>query len=150
MRLAEALVQRADIQKRLSQLKNRLSLNALVQEGESPSEDPHSLLKELDLLISQLEELITGINQTNAQTMDGGESLTALLARRDCLRAKLDTLRDFLSAASATVMRGTKSEVIIRSSVPVAELQKQVDTLSKELRDLDIRIQSLNWTTDLI
>ncbi len=150
MKLAEALIQRADIQKRLSQLRSRLSLNARVQEGEQSAEDPYALLKELHALTSQLESLIARINLTNAKTMDGEESMTALLARRDCLRMKVNTMRDFLDEASAIVMRGTRSEVIVRSSVSVAELQKQVDAVSKELRDLDIRIQSLNWTTELI
>ena len=150
MKLAEALVQRADIQKRLMQLRNRLSLNARVQEGETPAEDPYSLLRELELMSAQEEELITRINLTNAATVDGQESVTALLARRDCLRVKADIMRGFLDEASATVMRGTKSEVVIKSSVSVSELQKQVDAVSKELRDLDIRIQSLNWTTELI
>ena len=150
MKLAEALVQRADIQKRLAQLRNRLTLNARVQEGEAPAEDPYLLLKELDSSISQLEVLITRINKTNAETIDGDKSMTALLAKRDCLRIQADIMREFLEEASATVMRGTKSEVVVKSSVSVAELQKQTDAASKELRDLDIRIQSLNWTTELL
>ena len=34
--------------------------------------------------------------------------------------------------------------------VLLAELQKQVDRLSKELRETDETIQGLNWTTELI
>ena len=47
-------------------------------------------------------------------------------------------------------MRGTRSEVVVRSTVEVAALQKQVDALSKELRELDLRIQQINWTTELV
>ena len=151
MKLAEALMERADLQKRLSQIKNRLSMNAKVQEGETPAEDPAALLKELDGIIDQLERLITRINKTNADTVvEDGETLTALLARRDCQRMKVEALRDFLNDASSTVMRGTRSEVVVRSTVSVAQLQKQVDQQSKELRELEVRIQSLNWTTDLL
>ena len=50
MKIAEALIERADIQKRIEQLRDRLSSNALVQEGEEPAEDPTSLLTELDRL----------------------------------------------------------------------------------------------------
>ena len=46
MKLAEALSERADIQKRIQQLRSRLRRNALVQEGEKPAEDPHALLEE--------------------------------------------------------------------------------------------------------
>ena len=40
MKLSEALVLRADIQKRIEQLRERLKTSALVQEGERPPEDP--------------------------------------------------------------------------------------------------------------
>lgn len=38
MKIAEALILRADIQKRISQLKARLNNNAKVQENEEPTE----------------------------------------------------------------------------------------------------------------
>ena len=39
MKLAEALALRADLQRRLEQLKQRLIKNARVQEGDTPEED---------------------------------------------------------------------------------------------------------------
>ena len=48
MKLAEALNLRADVQKRIASLKERLIRNAKVQEGDVPAEDPVMLLKELD------------------------------------------------------------------------------------------------------
>jgi len=44
MKLAEALNNRADLKKRLFQLKERLLRNSKVQEGEEPSENPEDLL----------------------------------------------------------------------------------------------------------
>lgn len=150
MKLAEALTLRADIQKRIMQLKSRLNLNAKVQEGEQPAESPDSLLTELSALLAELEQLILRINLTNAQPLTDGESITSLLAKRDCLAMKVDILREFLLNASSTVMRGTRSEVKIQSTISVPALQKQVDGLSKELRETDTRIQALNWTTELL
>ena len=66
------------------------------------------------------------------------------------LKQRLSLMRSFLDNASATVDRYSRSEIVIKSTVPVAKLQKQVDDLSKELRELDEKIQELNWTTDLI
>jgi hypothetical protein len=43
MKLAEALLLRADCQKRIEQLKSRLLGSARVQEGEQPPEDPEKL-----------------------------------------------------------------------------------------------------------
>ena len=150
MKLAQALAERADLQKRVAQLRARLLRNARVQEGEEPAEQPEALLAELDGLIAQLESLVTRINRTNAATEDGGETLTALLARRDCLALKVAAVRDFLDEASFLVPRGTVGEIKVRSTVPVAALQKRADALSKELRELDVRVQSLNWTVELL
>lgn len=150
MKLAEALVLRSDLQNRISQMNLRLMRNAKVQDGEKPAEEPELLLKELDEDMARLEELIFRINHTNALVKDGDVTMTQLLARRDCLRQKTQMLRDFAGAAGETVMRHTKSEVVIKSTVSVRDIQKQVDDLSKELRELDVRIQSLNWSVDLV
>lgn len=58
MKLAEALSLRADLQKRISQLKPRLKNNSKIQEGDEPAEKVEDLHTELDELLSQLEILI--------------------------------------------------------------------------------------------
>ena len=58
MKLAEALILRADHQKRLEQLKQRLLRNAKVQEGDRPAEEPGELLAELERVAADLEGLI--------------------------------------------------------------------------------------------
>ena len=151
MKLATALAERADTQARLSELRGRLNNNARVQEGEDPAEDPQALLAELEALTAKLEDLITRINLTNAATQTAdGTTLTALLARRDALKERLGTMRGFLDAASTLAMRGMRTEIKIKSTVNVSELQKQVDALSKDLRELDEQIQELNWLTELV
>ncbi len=150
MKLAQALMERADIQRRIAQLNSRLQNNAKVQDGEEPSEAPEALLAELEELSKQLEELITRINITNSiSSADDGHSLTSLLAKRDCLTQKLSIMRDFLNAASSTVSRMMHSEIKIFSTVNVSELQKKIDFESKCLRELEVQIQTLNWTIEL-
>ena len=56
----------------------------------------------------------------------------------------------FLASASSLTSRATRGEIKIHSTVKVAPLQKRVDALSKELRELETRIQGLNWTTELL
>ncbi|MCI6966573.1 DIP1984 family protein [bacterium] len=150
MKLANALTERAELQTKVRQLENRLMNNAQVQEGERPAEDPAALLAELEASYAALEDLIARINLTNSATLSGGKSLTALLARRDCLAGKIGVLRSFCDAASALVTRRTIGEIRIKSTVDVAALQKQIDALSKELRELDAAIQEKNWTTELL
>ena len=150
MKLATALSERADIQKRITELQTRLNNNAKVQEGEEPAEDPKVLLKELDALLERLEWLMARINLTNSATVSEGKTMTELLARRDCLSKRLIIMRSFLDASSARVDRYSQKEIKILSTVKVSQLQKQVDADSKALRELDEQIQSLNWTTDLL
>ena len=150
MKLAEALIERSDLQKRLDQLEDRLGSNALVQDGEEPAEDPVSLLAELVTLSASLEDLITRINLTNASVTVDGQTLTALIAKRDVLTKRIRITRHFLNTASQTGMRSRGSEIILKSTVPVRELQKNLDELSKILRETDTAIQAANWSNDLL
>ena len=149
MKLAEALQMRADLQKRMEQLASRLCQNARVQEGDSPAEDPGALLEEYEQCAARLEGMVARINRTNSETWAGGSTLTELLARRDCLKMRVRTYQDFLTAASSLTQRGTRSEIRILSAVSVPEHRKRADALARELRELDNVIQCANWTTEL-
>ncbi len=150
MKLATALSERADLQRRISELSGRLNNNAKVQDGEKPSEDPNELLDELNKDFERLEELIARINHTNNETKSGDMSITDLIAKRDCLKRKVGIMRSFLNAASEKIDRYSTKEIKILSTVSVSDIQKEVDGLSKELRETDETIQGLNWTTELI
>ena len=150
MKLATALSERADLQRRIAELSVRLNNNAKVQDGEKPSEDPKELLSELNKDFEKLEELMARINHTNNETKCGEVTLTDLIAKRDCLKQKISIMRSFLDNASEKISRYSKTEILILSTVSVSDLQKELDGLSKELRETDETIQGLNWTTELI
>jgi len=149
MKLAEALQERADLNRKIAQLRSRLEMNATVQEGEQPAEDPAELMEELDGCIERLEELIIRINRTNSETMADRKSLTELIARRDCLTLKIAAYRSLLDQASGITQRFTQSEIKILRTVDVKAIQKQSDALSRELRQVDNIIQQANWQTEL-
>ena len=150
MKLAEALQERADLNKNIDQLRSRLSSNAIVQENETPAENPEDLLKELNAAVTRLEELMERINRTNTMTVCDGTSLTALIAHRDSLKLKISAYKDLAANASQTGRRARMSEIRILSTVNVKEIQKQIDQLCKELRMTENRIQSLNWSVELL
>lgn len=150
MKLAEALNQRADLQKRLAQLKDRLSNNVKVQEGDSPAEKPEDLFVELNASLKELESLIVRINRTNQETLWGGRTLTEIIAAKDVLSLHLSTLRAVLEAANVRSDRYSRNEIKFVRTIDVTELQKKVDSLSKELRELDSSLQQANWMTDLL
>ena len=150
MRLAEALILRADCQKRFEQLKQRIVGNAKVQEGDAPAEDPEKLITEMEAVSDELLLLIQRINKTNSTTeLHSGKSVSDALAERDTVMLKRTVYSSLAAAASLTQARTSKSEVKFKSTVSVPAIQKLVDELSKSYRQLDGEIQEFNWKTDL-
>lgn len=150
MKLAMALSRRADLQKQIAALRIRLNNNARVQEGEKPAEDPTELFHEGAKMFSLLENLITDINLTNARTLVDGKPLTELLAKRDVMTMMISTLQDFSRTASDLGERVSRSEIKIKSTLNPTVIQKDIHKLSKQLRELDEKIQEINWTTELV
>ena len=123
MKLAEALQERADLNRTIQQLKERLDNNVLVQEGEQPAEQPERLKQELDAAIQRL----------GAQ-----------------VNPKVRVYKELVYSASQTAYRARNTEIKIKSAISVSDWQAQVDRMAKELRLLDNRLQESNWTTDLM
>jgi hypothetical protein len=150
MKLAEALVLRADVQKRIEQLRNRLRQSALVQEGETPPEDPQGLLVEAERLTNQLARLVARINRANlATTLPTGSTLTDALARRDALQTRYGLIETAAETASSRIDRYGRSEIRKVATVDVSALRKQLEELAKERRELDTAIQATNWATEI-
>ena len=150
MKLAEALVLRADGQKRIEQLQQRLIQNAKVQADDQPAENPEILQQELEELAQELVLLIQRINRTNSRTeLEAGMSIADALAARDVTKLKSDIYRNLAQAAIVKQDRQTKSEIKFQSTIQVAEVQRKADQLAKEHRQLDTRVQQANWQTEL-
>ena len=151
MKLAEALSIRKDLQKRIQQIGSSLNDNVKVQEGEEPAENPNELLKELDECLKKLEQLMWRINLTNVQTVnEAGKTLTQLMAEKDVLKLRISTMRNAYEIASAQRERYTRTEIKMLTTIDVKQLRKQIDEYSVQLRKLDMEIQSMNFTTELI
>ena len=150
MKLAEALQERADLNRNISDLQNRLERVMLVQEGETPVENPKSLLRELNESAERLEYLMAAINHTNDQTIVNGRSLTQLIAKKDMLMRKINVYRNCASEAGMNTNRARGTEIKVVPTVKAAELQKEIDRMARELRLLDNSLQETNWTRELI
>lgn len=150
MKVAEALALRADQQRRLAQLRQRLVKSARIQEGDSPEEDPVQLQSELEKSAQELTLLIQRINRTNSAAQFGSHTLADALAERDVLKIRYEAYRELATAASTTQARMTRSEVKFISTVSVAAIQRKADDLAKEYRELDTRIQEADWMTTLL
>lgn len=150
MKLAEALMKRSDLQRKQEQISARILLNVKVQEGESPSEDPNDLLKELHEVHEALKELVKRINRTNVLSLlDDDRTLSDAIVERDLLLKTRNHLSKIASEASEKQHRYSNAEIKTISLVDVASLRKQIDQMSKEHRILDVKLQEANWLTDL-
>ena len=151
MKLAEALILRSDLQKRLEQIRSRLYNNVLTQEGELPSEDPDLLLKEFTSTLDELTDIIKRINNTNNNTpFNDNMMLSDALIERDGLMKMRSLLSSAAEQASQRQDRYSRTEIKYVSTINIQDFQKRADKLSKEHRILDTKIKGLNWNVDLI
>ena len=149
MKLAEALVLRADLQKRVESLRARIVKNTVVQQGDKPAEDPKLLLKQASQAIEQLKKLMFEINAANYTGRTAqGRSLTEAIADRDALMLK----HSFIKAAAESVVKpaayGTR-EIRWVGTISAADLQKEADELAVRIRDVNLEIQEANWQIDI-
>lgn len=150
MKLAEALLVRADTQKECSNLLSRVQNNALVQEGDEPGEDPKPILQKYNEKFAQLTKLVPQINRTNAETaFSSTESLADAIVRRDMLAKRLSAYRNVIEALQIRPSRYSATEIRFVRCLDPSSLQKEIDAMSKEYRELDMEIQEKNWETEL-
>jgi len=153
VKLAEALAQRSDSIQRLASLRERIETNAQYQEGVPPLEDANELIAEATSLITDLTKLICRINVTNTTArLESGETITEAIALRDTLRMQASLLNAAAKAASGSNdlwRRRLSSELRMLTDLDVRQLHLRADSISAQLRDLDLRIQQANWNFDL-
>jgi hypothetical protein len=147
MKLAEALLLRADIMRKIEHLQNRITPVLIVSDDKLPQEDPDKLIAQLRKAIEDLEILIVRINKTNNETnIEGEGSLMEALAKRDSLKMLSEKLRNIRYAAQLN----NSSEKNLKTTVDIKRLQVEMDQTGRAFRDIDSKIQGLNWLTELI
>jgi DNA-binding FrmR family transcriptional regulator len=150
MKVAEALLLRADIQKKLASLQARAQRYAVVQEGERPAEDPQEILRQVDAVASELQRLVFAINRANLQhKIATGETVTEALAKRDSLALRHRILQSVVDVCAKPPDRYGVKEIRWVTTVDVALLQAEVDRLGKEIRELNGAIQEAGWHVEL-
>lgn len=150
MKLAEALLLRADLQKKLASLQTRAQKYVVVQEGERPAEDPKELLNQIEAAATDLHRLVYAINRTNLHhRIKTGESITEALATRDSLVLRHRALQGVIDACVRPVERYGVKEIRWVLTVDVPGLQTQADGLAKQVRELNAAIQEAGWAVEL-
>ncbi len=151
MKLAEALIERKASKTKMEELKSRIYKNAQVQEGDTPAEEPTELLEQLHNELLSFENIVVRINKTNNETLlDDGSSLMEALTRRDMLKYEHFILSNLANKATPATDRYSNREIKFISVIDVKKIRKKADTIAKQHRMLDAKIQEKNWTTDLL
>lgn len=146
MKLAEGLLLRSDLIKKIEHLQNRIRPILIVSDNKLPQEDPVKLLAQLRKSIQDLESIIIRINKTNNETyIDGELLLMEALAKRDSLKMLSEKLRLIRQAAQIN-NAGYNNQ---KATVKIDDLQIEIDQTGRAFREIDSKIQETNWLTEL-
>jgi hypothetical protein len=146
MKLAEGLLLRADLKKKIEQLESRIRPILIVTDGKSPQEDPIKLLAQLRKAIQDFEAIVNRINKTNNTTVIEGHGLLMnVLAKRDSLKLLAEKLRIIRQAAQISNVGYNN----IQTTVDIHKLQAEIDQTGRTFREIDSKIQEINWLTTL-
>lgn len=146
MKLAEGLLLRSDLIKKVEHLQNRIRPVLVVSKDRVPQEDPNKLLAQLRNTIQELQSLVIRINKTNNETQVAGEgTLMEALAKRDAMKMLSEKLRNIRYAAQINNTGDTE----LKTTIDIKNLQIEMDQTGRAFRELDSKIQEINWLTEL-
>ena len=147
MKLAEGLLLRADLTKKIEHLVNRIRPVLIVSDEKKPQEDPIKLLALLRKANKDLESIVVKINRTNNETYIGeGETVMEALAKRDSLKLLSEKLRIIRQGAQINNM-GSYRQI---ATVDIKALQIEIDQTGRAFREIDSKVQEINWLTELM
>lgn len=151
MKLAEALQRRADLREKIDTVGDRMKANVLVQEGTEADFDVKQLAEEYQGLMEEWVALVGRIGRTNhtAKDEETGKTLADLLVEREAAKMEKAAYDGIVAVYSEKSWRARGAELKIISTFKAKDAQKMSDDAAKRFRELDNKIQMLNWCTDL-
>ncbi len=86
------------------------------------------------------------INKTNNETKVEGEGvLMEALAKRDALKMLSEKLRNIRYAAQIN----NSGDSNLKTTIDIKKLQAEMDQTGRAFREIDSKIQEINWLTKL-
>ena len=152
MLLAEALLRKAVLKKELDALEQRMGESARIPHDEEPVDDYTVLLisyreKESELLETSLRILATN----NKTEIIEGETISQAIIRRDGLKRIVAMYNKLLNAAIGS-NRGYYSsrDVKYKRVIDMDKVRSDMNSAAQQYRELDVKLQQLNWNTELL
>ncbi len=149
MYLAEALNKRRDLTGRIAHYKGLLPKMVYRSEGRDLPLEPTYIIGQLEKMAAQYEKLVRAINKTNLQTIyEDGKTLTDAIAERDTY----DLLISFCKKAIEGIheMRHDYNSREMRLMLDISKVEQQMQQYLDMRREMDSKIQRLNWMTKLV
>lgn len=151
MTLAEALSLRKELETQITTVRDLLMGCSMVQEGDVPTEEPETLMKELDGLLKQLKHYVYCINVTNMNITDeDGNTMTKLLAERDILKKRIEILNYTFKNITNNAKRSYRTEIKNVVTIDMKAMRTNIRRLSQQYRQLDMKIQKMNYVCELV
>lgn len=150
MKISEALIEKSELLKINEQILNRIIRNAIVQEGEKPSEEVSVLLKILNDNFIKIEDLSLRIAKANSIVLTKtGIRIADAIIKKELLGKNIEIFRKIYESGDTNSARYSQSEIRKIRTFDLKEIQKNIDLLSKEYRVLDVNIQEANWNNNI-
>ena len=151
MKLAEALQERADLNRNIEQLRKRLNSNVLVQEGRKNRRGAGTAEAGAGCVggaagVSDLQD-----QPDQFPDKGGWPDLNGADRKKGCADPEDRRIyKDIVYTGSQTSYRARNTEIKIKAAISVTDWQDEIDKMAKELRLLDNKLQENNWSTELI
>jgi hypothetical protein len=149
MKLAEALIKRRDIDTAIANINMSLIENVKVIEGTKPFESPEELADIINNMLEEQTKLIHKINKTNNKTItDDGRTLDELITLREQLKRRHKLFDSAYRQAFTSSRCYDNIKYVVAVDIP--SLKTKIAASAKDFRELDNKIQAINWSTELL
>jgi hypothetical protein len=150
MKLAEALANRADLQRRIEQMRGGSRRAPSSRRVRARRRIPRgSSMRRRGSSPSSRGMYGASTGRTSPRRSPTARRRSRTPWRRDALTLRYGTLKTLVSTASDRVPRYGRAEIRILSAVEVGPLRRRMDELARQRRELDTSIQEANWAIDL-
>jgi len=149
MKLAEALLEKAAINTRMSELRDLVVQNGFIQEGDTPIDDANDTLKEFEECYRKLVALERKIIRTNSETTVNNLTLSQLIGEKKMLKTKSDQLKKIIDSCK-TNNRYSRSEIKHVVIFDLKKLVKENEAITASIRKIEMTLAQTNWQTELL
>lgn len=151
MTIAEAINEKKNVENRIHELENNLREASSKYPDQTAFFDFNEVEDELRETLEYQDELTTQIRNANNNSYVDGVSLSELFLMRD-RKIQLKNIYVAVLQTIKNIARGTlrlpdepKQEILVDRTY----LQTQIETLSEEISELNVKLQKANWQVEI-